>query len=462
MMGDAPAIVLSVALPWLAGGAWVLALLRPRRGSLLLAAGYGYFVGVLVLTAVLRLFSAAGWRWSLVPVAGAVALLGAAGAWLAWRRRTLPAVAPPELAPPQTVGPGGSARLTPAYALAFWLLVVLAGLRLVMLAHEALVLPLVPLDTWSQWASKARVWFAYHELVPFVAPGAWLQQPGAMHFTDSHPGYPPTLPLLQVWGALCLGRWDESLVNAAWPGAYAALGLAFYAQARRLPLAPLPAMFCTYALLSLPFLTIYVALAGLADLFVASAYGLALAALWHWTASRQHTDAILALAMAVLCASLKREGPLWDLTLVPAVLAALDRRLALAAFSAVLLGIAGYVALGPESLAVADYFIFNRPRNVAPYVLEHFYVMDNWHLLWYAAAGTIAWKWRRLAAPDVAPATAAILAGVLFIAFVYSFTSAAIGVMEESLTNRLPFEMVPALAFFLALLLAPPPAAPAS
>ena len=40
--------------------------------------------------------------------------------------------------------------------------------------------------------------------------------PGTMHFTDTHPEYPGTVPLFQVWTAICLGRWDESMVNLPW------------------------------------------------------------------------------------------------------------------------------------------------------------------------------------------------------------------------------------------------------
>ena len=78
-------------------------------------------------------------------------------------------------------------------------------------------------------------------------------------------------------------------------------------------------LFGAYALLSLPFLTIHVALAGIADIFVAIAYGLAAIAMWQWARTREPSDAGLAILMAIVCASVKLEGSLWVLTLVPGV-----------------------------------------------------------------------------------------------------------------------------------------------
>ena len=129
------------------------------------------------------------------------------------------------------------------------------------------------------------------------------------------------------------------------------------------------AMFGTYVLLSLPFLTIHVALAGAADIFVANANGLAAMALWQWTISRQWSDAGVALVMAIVCASLKMEGLFWVLTLVPAVVVALNRRMGLAmivigASLAVL-----YVAFGPNEVRIFSYTLRTRFVDVSILVI---------------------------------------------------------------------------------------------
>ena len=38
---------------------------------------------------------------------------------------------------------------------------------------------------------------------------------GAVYF-DASPEYPPTMPLLQVWSCIALGRWDDALMNWPW------------------------------------------------------------------------------------------------------------------------------------------------------------------------------------------------------------------------------------------------------
>ena len=78
--------------------------------------------------------------------------------------------------------------------------------------------------------------------------------------------------------------------------------------------------------------------------------------------------------------------------------------------------------------------------------------MDNWHLLWYVVIAVIAFRWRVLTRDGVIAASASMLAAVTFVFIVFSFTSVATGVEDESLANRLPLEMVPALVLYLALL----------
>jgi hypothetical protein len=84
---------------------------------------------------------------------------------------------------------------------------------------------------------------------------------------------------------------------------------------------------------------------------------------------------------------------------------------------------------------------------------QHLFIMDNWHLLWYGAIAVIVLRHRRLLQPDMAPMTVTMLGAVGFIAVVYYFSSASGGVDNESLVNRLPLHMVPALVFYLLLLL---------
>ncbi len=322
-----------------------------------------------------------------------------------------------------------------------------------MLAAEVVLLPLVPFDAFAQWASKSRVWYEYGRIMPFVSAADWDQSAGAMRFTDTHPEYPGTVPLFQVWTALWLGRWDESLINVPWVAACAALGVACYAQLRRLEFGAVEAMFGTYALLSLPFLTIQVALAGIADLFVAIAYGLAAIAMWQWAITRQRSDAALAVLMAIVCASVKFEGSIWALTLVPGVVTALNRRAGLAMLGAVVAAAVLYLAFGPSELRFLGYALRTRFVDVSTPLYEHMFVMDNWHLLWYGVVAVIAVHARTLFGEQLAPMSATVLAAVAFIVVLFFFSTASAGVKEDSITNRLLLHTVVVFVFYVAVIL---------
>jgi hypothetical protein len=443
---DAVALALSVAVPWLAGALCISAATGRNPQPPAIAIGYGYLAGMFGVTLVMRALSLAGIHWGVVWVAAPVAL-AAVAAYLRMRSLGIVRSTMPRLAALATLR--GAARAI------FVVLLALTALRVAMLAAEVVLLPLVPFDAFAQWASKSRVWYEYGRMVPFVSAAKWWGAAGAMQFTDTHPEYPGTVPLFQVWTALWLGRWDESLINVPWVAACVALGIVCYAQLRRLEFSPVKAMFGAYVLLSLPYLTIQVALAGYADLFVAIAYGLAAIAAWQWTITRQRSDAGLAVLMAIVCASMKFEGSFWALTLVPGVVTALKRRAGLAMIGAAAVAAALYLAFGPAELRLFGYTLRTRFVDVSIPVYEHMFLMDNWHLLWYAAIAVIAVHARALFSDRLAPMSVTMLGALAFIGVVFFFSTAAGAVEDETVTNRLLLHSVPALVFYIALILRP-------
>ena len=445
-MRDLFGAILSVALPWVAGALWVRALWRAdSRPRALLCVGYGYFVGAMATTLVLRLVSAAGQRWNMAWVVGAMLVLACAG-WFA-------AGPLPSLRAQWQRSAASLAALPPATRKLFWLFFALCAIDTLAIACFVAWSLLLPFDAMAQWADKARVWYEYGRLLPFVDSLEWRRLGDAMHFWDANPGYPATIPLLQVWTALVIGHWDESLINLPWVAAFAALGFAFYAQMRRLGAGPAKAMTCTYLLLSLPFLQILVAVAGMADIFVAIAYGLAAMSLWQWAMNRRWQDAALALVMAVVCAALKNEGIVWVLTLIPAIMVALHRGIGIAAVAAIGVAAILYLAFGPNELKIMDYVLYTKLENVTLPVYQHLFVMDNWHLFWYAAIALIAFNARRILGATLAPMTVTMMAATGVVLLVFFFSSAATGVDEETLLNRFLLHAVPALAFYLVLIL---------
>ncbi len=433
----------SVALPWLAGALAVLAVARGTPVAPAHAIGYGYLVGAFAVTLAMRAFDLAGIRWTALPL-GALLLLGCVV--LGWSaRRSLAATARPS-ADIALRAAGPSLRLLG------WVCLGLVVVRLGGLALEVLWRPLLPWDAWAQWATKARVWYEYRSLVPFVSAPEWLRSDSAMRFVDMHSHYPGTVPLLQVWTNLWLGRWNESLMNLPWIAAGVALALAFHVQLRRAGAGPVYALVCTYLLLSLPFLDVHLAIAGVADIFVAASYALAAMSLWRWAATREPADLALGIALAIVCASVKVEGMLWAATLLPGVLVAWRRRLGLALIVVVGVGALAYLLFGPAKLRLLGYVLETRFRNVSLPLLQHLFVMDNWHLFWYAVVATLACHARRLFGPECAPMTATMLAAAGFVFVVFFFSSASGGVDDETLVNRLPFHFVPALAYYVAVL----------
>ena len=102
-----------------------------------------------------------------------------------------------------------------ATKLAWQLLLAWIALRYLLLALEVTWQPLYPWDAWIQWATKARVWYEQGAIVPFARSVAWFAADGGVWF-DASPEYPPTVPLLQVWACIALGRWDDALMNWPW------------------------------------------------------------------------------------------------------------------------------------------------------------------------------------------------------------------------------------------------------
>lgn len=451
LLRDLAGLVPGIALPWIAGTLFVVALDRRADGPRWLhGAGYGYVLGAFAATALMRALSAVGVHWN-VPVLALPML--ALAALLAWStRRSLQ---------PGSVRARCSSAVRAIATLPAWprgvflACLALVAIRIAGLALEVAWRPLLAWDSWTQWATKARVWFEFRWMAPFVSQQEWLASGDPMRFVDMHSYYPATVPLLQTWTGIFLGRWDESLMNAPWVVVVVALGIAFYAQLRRAGESAPRAMLGTYLLLSLPLLDIHVALAGTADIFIAVTYGLAAISLWHWARTRDRSDLALAVAMALIAMTIKVEGLLWALTLVPPAIVAVNRRLGLALVAALVAAALLFLALGPEELPLFGYVLRTRFTNVTLPLAQHLFVMDNWHLLWYAAAALIVLRYRRALAPDVLPMTVTMLAACGLVLVVFYFSSAAGGVDDESLVNRMLLQVVPALAFYVALLLRP-------
>lgn len=453
-------ILLVFGLPWATGIAlWILFTNRPRAWyEWSSAVGYGFFVGLLttsILAGIVMLALAEASRF-LVSLALVLALglsvakmWGAsfAAGWYAERRRVY-----------------GVGRVI------WWVLLAWLLWRFTLTLSEAFSHPIYPWDAWSTWAVKAKVWFGLNEIVPFVSHAFWLQQDGAELYTTQAWGYPPLIPLWQMWVALGLEQWHEPLINITWPLCGMALILAMYGQLRTIGLGPLVAMVACYLLGSLPILNTHMALAGYGDLLLASGHGLATLALLRFAVTREDRQYWVAVAIAAGLMYIKLEGAVWFVTLVPALIMArlgpanrvkfIVVSLLLAALIIYLERLSfwvptlGVVRLEPGNLhipLIGDLVLGFRDTSRA--VLTVLFDGPNWHLLWFAVVAAVVVRFRHLLNNSArATGLTIVICGMTFLFFLFFFTDASQWADNFTSTNRLVLHLVPAVIAWLAIL----------
>jgi hypothetical protein len=437
-------LVISVMLPWAAGAAWLR--LVPRGAPLpwTIALGYGHFLGIVVLTLLMRAMSLAGLPWNFWLLA---ALLAAAGAIpVAWSRgRIRQALAPPDVR-------GEWSGLDKGKRIVAIVLLAMVVVRLAGLLLEIVWRPLFPWDAWMQWATKARVWFEAGRIVPFVAYDAWLATYPASAYTDPVPNYPATVPLLQAWGALALGRWDDALMNLPWFACGAALALAFYGQVRAWGASAFLAAVATYVLMTVPFLDAHIALAGYAELHMAAFYGLAAMAFFLWVRDGDRRQGWLALALALSLPLIKKPGVFWLVSFLPAYLVMLRPRPALIGLGAVsVAGVGALFLLRETGLRVFNYAITGDvdAGEVTKALGQNLFQMGNWNLLFWLLPAMALAAWRRLFEGPIAAMTTMVAFGIYFLGIVFYFSIAGDWVSDFTTVNRAVFHLVPLAVFWM-------------
>ncbi|MEZ5569984.1 MAG: hypothetical protein R3E54_16880 [Halioglobus sp.] len=441
---------LALMLPTALGCAWVTVLVpRDTPGRLPLAWGSGTLLGILSVPLLLRFTHVLGQPLSFTVTASLVALLCLPALWMLWRRA---APAPGVIQTPENVLGNGEKLLCA-------LLAALIALRLGTLGLELLWRPLYPWDATMHWATKARVWFEYRSIVPFVPHAQWLALGGEGVFTDRHPFYPSTIPLLQVWMSLAIGKWDESLINLPWLLCLPGLGAAFYGQLRLAGAGVVTATVFSYLLLSMPLINTHVALAGYADLFLGATYCCALMSLHNWITRREAWLAALTLLFTLSCLVIKNEGFFWALSLAPALAVAFMQRRE-AAKLVFLLGLVGVLLLLvlPREMQVAGHTLQQLAPAFNPAALsgliKSIWLHDSWHLFGYLALmllplglllpGALTRQYLGL--------TAALASAVGAFLFLFLFTGFGWGAATLTAVGRLSVQLAPGIVFLCALL----------
>ena len=444
------ALAAGLALPWLLGFSFLLAIGWPRAaggGRAAQRLGYGYVIGALLLTVWMHALSAMGIRFGWVAIAGPMLAATAALLGLAARRGELEVAALRDaviglLNPP----------LLRLHLWVWWLLLAWLALRFALLAGAVAWQPLYPWDAWVQWATKARVWYELGRIVPFVGADAWLAgAPGA--FFDASPGYPGTIPLQQVWACIALGRWDDAAMNWPWLLTLIALTLGVYGSLRDSGLPQLGALVGAYLVASLPLLDVHVALAGYADLMTATTYALAALAFHRWTLRRDLLDAGIALLLALACPLIQPIGIVWTLTLLPGVVVAALPRLGIRLVAAGL----GLAALAILALSQAEttllglrlHLEFHRPWQA---FVDSYLLFANWNLLWYCVAALALLGARKLVRAPLGPLAMVAASGLAFVFLVSAYVEAVAQIVGFTTLNRATLQLAPLLVCLAVLL----------
>ena len=426
-------------LVWLFGIALLATITRAAdaRGAATPSIGWtlgcGFLVGAFGVTVWMRVLSYVGLRFSVAAVA--LPLAAATIAMAAWHRRRLAALLHLR---PRFSRDGSRAMRYLFVAITAWL-----ALRFALLLLDVVWTPLYPWDAWIQWATKARVWYALGQIVPFGRSDAWFAANGALFF-DASPDYPATAPLWQVWSSLALGRWDDALMNLPWWLVALAFALAVYGALRDAGLSPTTAIIGAWLVSSLPLANVHVALAGYADLPMAVYYAVGAICVWRFARSHARADGALALLFGVACMTIKTPGLVWALTLIPGVVVAVAPqrapRLLAAATAVIVFALLVLAQTHPVVLGYRLHFDFAPAWNS---LLDSLFLLGNWNLLWYAVIATIVVGWKTLREPPLEALSAIVAAGLLFLVIVFAFTNARDWVTDQTTINRATLHLAP-------------------
>lgn len=410
-------------------------------GSVAWMVGAGGMAGLFMATLWLRVISLAGIRFGVTSIALPL-LIGtlALGGWAA-RRSSVRAEIRRSLRD-AVAGLSGS-TLDRTGRILWRLLLAWLALRFAMLFVEIATRPLFPWDAWTQWATKARVWYELGRIVPFARADAWFAADGSAYF-DAGPHYPGTVALMQVLAGNFLGRWDDTLMNLPFWMLALAFAFAAYGALRAMEFSPLAALAGTWLVASLPLANTHVALAGYADLPLALYFCAGILAGLRWHASREPADAVLALLLLAACPLLKIPGRIWALLALPALIVAwLPQRGPRIVGIGYGVAILGLLLLAQTSPVVMGYHLHLDFSADWEALANSYFLYDNWHLLWYGVIAAAILGRRQLLAPQVAPLTAVVAGGVIFLAFVLLFTNARDWVSDQSTVNRATLHLAP-------------------
>ncbi len=449
---DLMGLVAGALLQWALGIAFVVALPRrvpllPQPGAVAWAIGTGAFAGAFVMTLGMRGVSFANVEFGPLSIGGPMLAVTAVLAWIGWRRER----GDLRIASVAALRTFSGRHLAGAWRWLWYALVAWLALRFALLLVEVALRPLFPWDAWTQWATKARVWYELRTMAPFALPNDWFASGGAT-FVDAGPHYPATVPLLMVWACITLGRWDDALMNL--PFWQLAVGFCFavYGALRSQRFGTVGALVGAWIVATLPLANAHVALAGYADLPMGCYFALAALTALRWTSSRERGDGLLALLFTAALPMIKVPGIVWVLTLFPAAILLLAPRLGLKIVGILFVGccVALFV-LAKTNPTVLGYQLHLDFAPAWGSLGSSYFLLGNWHLLWYGVVAVAVLGRREILAPALAPLSVVIGASLIFLFVVFGFTNAREWVADQTTVNRATLHLAPLIAVWMLL-----------
>ncbi|MCR9103692.1 MAG: hypothetical protein NXI15_00245 [Gammaproteobacteria bacterium] len=451
--------LVALLLPWFAGTVWVKYLLaRTGRINWYIVIGQGFFVGYFATTLLVRAWDAAGQPLNFSYLGTALLTITLVGLALLRTASFPPAMAPEE-----------RAVMSPLVKLGVVVLLGMLGWRYLLLFEELLLRPLYAWDAWMNWAPKSIVWFHVGEITDFVSPKRWMSLGSLADYTLGNGqawDYPISVPVIILWNMLGAGTWDHPALFLPWMLMPVCLGMAIYGHLRLAGVSVALSVLACYVLLSIPYVNVHSVLAGYADLWLASAFGLGVCAIYEFARTRHWAYALLALFLAGFCAQLKVPGIFMGLILLVCVVrtavnlpARIEMIVAAVLFIAFVLllmvGISfeaphlGTVVLSWEEMRVGRVGNFvPKYHHVESEFFETYFLMANWHLLayyffalvLYGLGSGVWWRW------PSSEALAAVTA-LVFVVSVFFFTGYFTQAKNFVALNRALLYPVPALIF---------------
>lgn len=450
-------------LPWLCGCVWVrLFLARPGCGNVYIVLGHGYFLGVFTTTALIGVYHTLAGTLEFYSIVAILFALLVVGVTLLWMQA-------------KPVRTSREISHLPVWQklVAFVLLAMLAW-RHIHLLQELITRPVYAWDAWMNWLPKSVVWYHHNELSLFVAPDQWLKQPAiAEQYTLGNTRastYPPMVPLIILWNMMAAQTSDHSLILLPWLFAPVCLGFALYGHLRLAGAPFLTSIIACYILLSLPYVNVHTVLAGYADLWLASAVGMAVFSIRALEDTDCSAYAWLCLFYAIACSQLKQPGLVFFLIILLALVRSRLRihprkealiAAAMVAITAVLL-VAGLdlelpggtrlsLTLQGIEVPTLGYHALEY-RNVSPAIIESLFQSFNWHIAWFGMVlFLLARLWTTPSLQRVSTEAIVLLLAFAFIGFTFYFTKHYKAALNFTTLNRAILYAIPSLVFYLAL-----------